>query len=323
MSAYEERKNTMTGAHARRRPVPRWAVLLGVMILALAGVFLGPAHRAGAADVFPSQDACHVTSNATPLGDCGAFKQVFRDTFNGRTVALGKFSGCDHNADTPSAYCSGLTGTDRASWWAYPRGWFDTAQTGADGNGGRTFGGEYRADDTVSVGQQSAANPDGVLRVRMYRPAGGGLVHSAAPVPKRCMALRYGKFTERTRVLTRTGGYKMAHLHYSPDEIDYPEAGGNFATDTISAFTHGFAETNTTVAPASAWTGWHTYSTEIVPGKVRFYYDGKLARTISGDYPRATPWVLQNESALSGGYAALGSSVTILTTGVACYRYAP
>lgn len=313
----------MSGKHAKRRP--RWIYALFGVITALAlstAMFLVPS-GASAADVFPSQDACHVTTNATPLGNCGPFVQVFRDTFNGRTTPVGKFSDCDHNADTPAAYCGGLAGSDRANWWAYPRGWFDTAETGADGNGGRTFGGEYRADDTISIGKQSATNADGVLRVRMYRPAGGGLVHSAAPVPKKCMALRYGKFTERTRVLTRTNGYKMAHLHYSPDEIDYPEAGGNFATDTISAFTHGFAETNTTVAPNSAWTAWHTYSQEIVPGKVRFYYDGRLVRTVAGDYPRATAWVLQNESALDGGYAAPGSSVTILSTGVACYRYAP
>ena len=313
----------MSGKHARRKP--RWIYALFGVITALAmstALFLSPG-GASAADVFPSQDACHVTTNATPLGDCGPFKQVFRDTFNGRTVPVGSFSGCDHNADTPSAYCSGLTGADRANWWAYPRGWFDTAESGADGNGGRTFGGEYRADDTTSVGRQSATNADGVLRVRMYRPAGGGLVHSSAPVPKKCMALRYGKFTERTRVLTRTSGYKMAHLHYTLDEIDYPEAGGNFAGDPVSVFTHGFDEYGKDVAANAAWTGWHTYSQEITPGHVKIYYDGKLVASRNADYPRAGDWVLQNESALSGGYAAPGSSVTILTTGVSCYRYAP
>jgi hypothetical protein len=283
-------------------------------------LFLAPG---GAVAATPSQDACHTVGNATPLGDCGAFKQIFRDTFNGRTVAVGKFSDCDHNADTPSAFCSGLTGSDRTNWWAYPTGWEDTATSGNDDNGGRTLGGIYHPENTISIGQQSSTNTDGVLRVRMYRPLAGGPVHSSAPVPKKCMALRYGKFTERVIVRTRTNGYKLAHLHYSPDEIDYPEAGGNFATDTISAFTHKFTETNTTVAPNSAWTSWHTYSQEITPGKVKIFYDGKLVRTISGDYPRATAWVLQNESALGGGYAAKGSSVIIDTTGVTCYRYSP
>jgi glycosyl hydrolase family 16 len=290
---------------------------------ALAGAmatFLVPG-GAGAANVFPSEDACHVRNNDTPTGDCGPFKQVFRDTFNNRTVAVGRFSDCNHSPDTPSAYCGGLTGADRTNWWAYPTGWDDTATSGADGNGGRTLGGVYHPEDTVSVIRQS--NGDGQLRVRMYRPAAGGPVHSAAVVPRKCMALRYGKFTERLIVRTRTNGYKLAHLHYTPDEIDYPEAGGNFATDSVSAYTHGFTESNTTVAPASAWTAWHTYSQEIVPGRVRFYFDGKLVRTINGDYPRAGAWVLQNESALGGGYAAPGSSVVIDTTGVTCYRYQP
>jgi beta-glucanase (GH16 family) len=137
------------------------------------------------------------------------------------------------------------------------------------------------------------------------------------------MGLRYGKFTERFRVSARTPGYKMAHLRYTPNEVDYPEAGGNFDSDPISEFTHGFSESGSDAAPNSAWTGYHTYSTEITPGHLRFYFDGKLFRTMNADFPDRADWVLQNESALAGAYAAKGSSVDVLTSWLTCYRYAP
>ena len=322
----------MSGAHALKRPWRKWVILLAALALIAVPYFLGGyASRAGAADVFPSEDACHVTNNDTPRGDCGPFKQIYRETFNTYRVPVGGFSRCGGDGDH---HCAGLNTRNAdgsykypggphyySTLGAYPNGWPDTATSGADGNGGRTFGGYYRPQDTTSVIKQP--NGDGQLRVKMWRSSSGGSVHSAAPVPLRCMDLRYGKFTERFIVRTTTNGYKAAHLHYSPDEIDYPEAGGNFATDPISVFTHGFREYGRDVAPNSAWRSWHTYSQEIVPGKVRIYFDGKLVASITGDYPRSTPWVLQNEAALAGGYAAPGSSVTIDTTGLTCYSYQP
>jgi hypothetical protein len=157
----------------------------------------------------------------------------------------------------------------------------------------------------------------------MYRPSAGGDNHVAAVVPRRCMDLRYGKFTERLVVRSLVNGYKMAHLRYTPNEVDYPEAGGNFHSDPVSLFTHKFNETGADVASNSAWTSFHTYSTEIVPDKIRFYFDGKLVKTVNADFPDHADWVLQNESALAGGYAAKGSSIKIDTTWVTCYAYQP
>jgi hypothetical protein len=297
-------------------------ILAGVMLMGLASLFLGPAPRAGAA-VTPSQDACHVTSNAAPVGNCGAFKLLLRDTFNGQHAAKGSFSGCAGEGDFK---CSGLkqygtgTGSIYRSIGAYPSGWDDTATSGNDGNGGRTLGGHYRPDDTTWI---SPSGTDGQLHVKMYRPAAGGSNHVAALVPVKCMGLRYGKFTERLVVRTRTPGFKMAHLRYTPNEVDYPEAGGNFDHDPVSMFTHEFNESKADVAPNSAWTSWHTYSTEIVPGHIRFYLDGKLVKTVNADFPDAADWILQNESALAGSYAAKGSSVQIDTTWLTCYRYTP
>jgi hypothetical protein len=288
------------------------ATATGALLFALAS-------PAPAADTFPSQDACHVVNNNTPVGNCGPFTQLYHDSFNSNgTVPTGAFSSCAGDGDFR---CAGLKPYPHyyADLGAYPRGWYDTANPKNHSNGNsRTFGGEYRADDTVSVIKNGT---DGQLRVRMYRPASGDN-HVAAVVPRPCMNVRYGKFSERMIVRQLTPGFKVAHLHYGDrSEIDYPEAGGNFSSDPVSAFTHGFAESGTDVAANSAWTHWHTYSQEIVPGQVRFYLDGKLVRTVKGDDPDTTPWVLQNESALSGAYAARGSSVVIDTTWVSCYRY--
>jgi hypothetical protein len=291
-----------------------------VALPAAGALVLGMVGAAPAATT-PSQDACHTTTTFTPQGDCGPFKQLYRDNFSGGTVPVGAFSSCAGDGDHRCAGLKTRYPAYYATLGAYPDGWPDTATSGADGNGGRTFGGYYRPQETMSVRQ--ASNGDGQMRVHMFRPAAGGDNHVAAPVPLKCMNLRYGKFTERIIVRTATNGYKAAHLHYSPDEIDYPEAGGNFHSDPVSVFTHGFDEYGRDVAPTSAWTSWHTYSQEITPGRVKIYYDGKLVASRAADYPRATPWVLQNESALGGGYAAKGSSVDIDTTWLSCYSYAP
>lgn len=288
---------------------------VGLTAAALVATLTQPAD---AADTFPSQDACHVTNNNTPSGNCGPFVQLWKENFNGANVATGKFSNC---AGDGNHRCEGLAGTryyDTVG--AYPSGWPDTAASGADGNNG-PLPGYYRPESTVSVITQ-ASNGDGQLRVKMTSDGVSNKV--AAVVPRKCMNLRYGKFTERFVVRTRTPGFKMAHLRYTPNEVDYPEAGQTFASDPISVFTHGFANSSADVAPNSAWTSWHTYSTEIVPGQLRFYLDGKLVRTVNADFPEAADWILQNESALGDvAGAAAGSSVTIDTTFLTCYKYQP
>lgn len=287
------------------------SVAAGALVCALAT-------PAPAADTFPSQDACHVTNNNTPRGNCGPFTQVYAEDFGAVQVPVGAFSSCAGDHDHK---CAGLkTSYPRyySTLGAYPSGWPDTAASGADGNNGPVPG-YYRPESTMSVIKQS--NNDGQMRVKMYRPSSGGANRVAAPVPLKCMNLRYGKFSERLIVRTRTPGFKMAHLRYTPDEVDYPEAGGSFA-DPIYEYTHGFASSAAQAAPATSWTSWHTYSTEIVPGKVRFYFDGRLFKTVNGDYPRAADWILQNESALGDAVgAAPGASVTIDTTWLACYRW--
>lgn len=267
----------------------------------------------------PTADACHTTDYNLPRGDCGAFKQTFAENFNGDRIPLGSFSDCDHNADHRSAYCGGLTGDHRANWWAYPKGWQDTAKSGADGNTGRSVGGTYHPEDTVSVGP--SANGDGRMNINMWRPSAGGDIHSAAVVPKKAMEQAYGKFSARLRVTKPAPGYKSAWLHYGNGcEIDYPEQNW---TDTITAFHHPCGRGGQGYYPTKAkWSDWHTVSTEWTPNSIKFYLDGKLiGHATRGVASQPLSWILQNESALYGPYAAAGSSARMQITWVATYAW--
>jgi hypothetical protein len=283
---------------------------VGALLFGLTGPW-----SAGA--VTPSQDACKTVNNNTPRGDCGPFKQVYAENFNAQTVPVGAFSQCAGEGDFR---CAGLkTKYPRyySTLGAYPVGWTDTAGHNGDGNSGPVPG-DYRPDKTMSVIKSSTG--DGQMRVRMTYSGGRNQV--AAVVPVKCN-FRYGKVTERFIVRgPLSDRFKMAHLRYTPDEIDYPEAGGTFK-DPIYEYTHGFASSAAQAAPNSAWTSWHTYSTEITPGKVKFYFDGKLFKTVSGDYPRSAFWILQNESALGVSRVSGPTSQVIDTTWLTCYKYQP
>lgn len=292
-------------------------VAVGVLLLAAWGTGSAGASQTAQpkAAVTASQDACHTTDNATPRGNCGLFTQVYAENFNGGNVPVGAFSSC---AGEGNFKCAGLK-TKYPRYYgtlgAYPVGWQDTAGSGADGNNGPVPG-DYRPDRTMSVVTNGT---DGQMRVAMKYTGGRNQV--AAPVPVKCN-FRYGKVTERTIVRgPLSDRFKMAHLRYTPDEIDYPEAGGTFK-DTVSAYTHGFASSAAQAGPNSAWTSWHTYSTEIVPGFVRFYFDGKLFKTVRGDYPRSAFWILQNESALGVSRVSGPTTQTIDSSWLTCYKYA-
>ena len=236
---------------------------------------------------------------------------LFADFFD-TPAALGAFSDCDHFTDTPAAYCGGLPPALRSTWWAYPRGWPDTAR-----QRGLPVGGLYDPDTTVWISR--APDGDGQLHVRMWRGAYGGPVHSATIVPKRLMGLRYGAFEERWRVSRAAPGYKSAHLLWPvvnsacPDcEIDFPE--GEW-TGGVYAFAHhrgGVGGVQDGFSAHTTWTSWHTSRIEWRPGHVTFRLDGRLVGESTVGVPD-TPadWDIQNESALAGATAAPGSQAQL------------
>lgn len=266
------------------------------------------------------QDPCG-SSSSMPSGDCGAhWVSKWGENFNGDRISLGQFSDCDHNSESPTEYCGNLPAGYRGEFWAYPRGWYDTANPKNHSNGNsRSHGGEYRADDTTSVGP--SATGDGQMHIRMFRPSNGDN-HVAAIVPKPCAFQGYGKYSERFIVRDPSPGFKVAHLFYASNEIDFPEAGGSFSDDpTVEGFAHGFVEAS--YASNTRWNGWNTTSIEVTPSHVAFYLNGVRVKYISGADTDKTNWVLQNESSLSGAYAAVGEDVHIDTTWVKCWSFKP
>lgn len=282
----------------------------------------GSGNGGGNASIEPS-------GQAMPTGNINGWKQTFADNFSG-AVPVGAFSDCNHNTDTPQAYCNGLKpyGNYFANWWAYPTGWPDTAKAGADGNpkapanspGGKTeVGGQYHPEDTVSIG-------DGAMHIRMFRPNSGRQEnHVATLVPRPCMDQKYGRYVERFKVVHADPGFKSAHLFYDNGyEIDYPES--DSYSDPFSAFTHYTPPNSnnsytTSHSAGTGWTDWHTTVIEWTSSSIKFYVDGKIIGSTSSNIPNIKlSWVLQNESSILGPkFATPGNYAQLDLDWVACY----
>lgn len=279
----------------------------GVLVLALAG----PAPAAGA-------------SNSLPRGDLPGWQQIYAENFNAAVAApvpVGKFSGCDNNADTPAAFCSGLPKPWRDTLWAYPSGWPDTAKSGADGNDGAPFGGTYRPERTVSIGK--GYDGTGTLKVAMFRPTGGDNV-TGTVVPRKCMDLTDGRYSARVKVTTAQRGFKSAWLRYEGEraEVDYPEV-DDYTASNVAAFVH---PGNNSVQTSARMTTAHTYTWERRGSTVTFYLDGVKLKSFPTRLTTSS-WIWQNESRIErdnsradGGYAAPGNRATVEITWATCYK---
>jgi hypothetical protein len=253
---------------------------------------------------------------AMPVGNLTGWKQVFADDFAG-TVPKGAFSDCNHNTDTPQAYCGGLKnyGAYYTNWWAYPNGWPDTAESCREGLSGcpdksihPTIGGDYQPEKAVSVS-------GGQMHIAMSRPSSGNNI-VATMVPRKCMSQQYGRYVERFRVSTGGKGFKSAHLFYDNGyEMDYPES--DDYSQTINAFTHPSEENFSTNAK---WSDWHTTTIEWTAGSVKYYMDGKLIGTAKKNIANfKMTWALQNESSIAGPYASVGTKAQLDLDWVTCY----
>lgn len=251
-----------------------------------------------------------------PTGNLTGWKQVFADDFTG-TVPVGAFSDCNHNTDTPQAYCGGLKnyGNYYTNWWAYPSGWPDTAESCREGLSGcpdksihPPIGGDYQPEKAVSVN-------GGQMHIAMSRPSSGNNI-VATMVPRKCMNQQYGRYVERFRVATGGKGFKSAHLFYDNGyEMDYPES--DDYTQTINAFTHPSEENFSTNAK---WTDWHTTTIEWTAGSIKYYMDGKLIGTAKKNIANfKMTWALQNESSIVGPYASVGNKAQLDLDWVTCY----
>ena len=258
------------------------------------------------------------SGQAMPVGNISGWKQIFADDFTS-DVPVGAFSDCNHNVDTPQAYCGGLKkyGNYYNNWWAYPNGWDDTSlecikhENGCPDTSLKIpVGGGYQPEKAVSVS-------GGAMHIKMSRPSKGNNI-VATVVPRACMNREYGRYVERFKVVHADPGFKSAHLFYQDNyEMDYPE---NDYGSPISAYTHPSEESFDTGAK---WTTWHTTAIEWTSKSIKYYMDGKLVGTATHNIPHLKmTWALQNESSIMGPYAKVGAYAQLDTDWVTCYAQA-
>jgi beta-glucanase (GH16 family) len=214
-----------------------------------------------------------------PVGNLPGWTQKFSDDFR-TSVALGNF---------PQAVSS--------KWKAYPDGWHDTS-----GNG------TYKPSRVVSI-------QNGVMNLHVHTENGVHMVSAPEPVipgaTGREGGQTYGRYAMRFRA-DAVPGYKTAWLlwpdseNWSDGEIDFPEGD---LTGTVNAFMHhkGNPTAQDGYSTAATYGAWHTAVVEWTPQSVKFSLDGSVigTSTNTANIP-STPmhWVLQTETALSGGAPA-------------------
>jgi hypothetical protein len=252
----------------------------------------------GAIDADAAADAGQSTSPSgepMPTGDLPGWRLVFADDFT-TDVPLGKF---------PSAVSS--------KWSAYQDGWNDTSKNGT-----------YYPSKVVSI-------HGGLMNLNLHTENGIHMV--SAPVPKVPGATGsgggqlYGRYVIRFRA-DPVAHYKTAWLLW-PDsetwprdgEIDFPEGD---LDGTISGFMH--RQNGTSGGDQDAYdtlvtyTSWHTATIEWTAAACKFILDGTTIGNSTSRIP-STPmhWVIQTETALSGGAPADGDVGNVQIDWVAVY----
>lgn len=211
-----------------------------------------------------------------PVGNLSGWKQVFKEDFT-TPVALGSW---------PSGYASSFKDYTEDSCY-YSTSW--DKWIGCD----TSHNGVWNAKKTVSVGVGAAD---------YWLHSENGTAYSAAILPQ-APQQTYGRYEVRFRVDSGMKGWHSAWLLW-PDsdtwndgEMDWPEGD---LSGSMQAFTHYYGDARSQDAFDSGVPfvgGWHTATTEWLPGKMNYYLDGKLLATHT---TRVTSvpmhWVLQSET---------------------------
>lgn len=217
--------------------------------------------------------------------------------------------------------------TEGSGFWSaypdlahYPGGgspWSDTS-----GNG--RYSGDY----------VSAAN--GNMRIRMLTESGfprvAAVQHLIPGESNPFIGQLYGRYEVRAKVLEPAAQFKIAWLlwpdsgDWNDGEVDFPEVTFTDGSSTVWAFNHETdgtpAENSTAYNTGVTPYDWHVYAIEWEPGAIRFYLDGELVATDTSHIPNvAMHWVLQCETALSGGAPDAGTICVIDVDYIAVWTY--
>jgi hypothetical protein len=249
----------------------------------------------GGSGIVPPVPSLSPSGQGMPVGDLPGWRQIFADDFN-TPVALGSF---------PAAVAS--------RWTAYPSSAHDSS-----GNG------QYNPQKVISI-------RDGVLNMFIHTEGGTHMV--AAPIPKLTAASSYGQLYGRYAVRFRADalpGYKTAWLlwpdssHWPGDgEIDFPEAD---LTESIKGYVHHMGASSSSdqdrFTTSAMYPDWHTAVIEWSPGKVVLMLDGQVVGQTTTRVPSsAMHWVLQTETALSGGAPSSSTQGNVQIDWVAAWAH--
>jgi len=258
----------------------------------------------------PPSPTVDPSGEPTPVGDLPGWRQIFIDDF-GQDVALGSF---------PAAVS--------AKWTAYPNTYKDTSKNGV-----------YWPQKTISI-------KDGLMDMWLHTETINGVATHlvSAPIPKlpstdpavsswtvssglTYTAQTYGRYAMRFRA-DPLPQYKTAWLLWPKSgvwprdgEIDFPEGNLN---GTICAFMHRQNGTSGSdqdgACSGATYPTWHTAVIEWTPTICRFILDGKVILAPTSRIPsNPMRWVLQTETALSGGPPANSTAGHVQVDWVAAY----
>lgn len=211
-----------------------------------------------------------------PVGNLSGWKQVFTEDFT-TPVALGSWPSSYSSKFGDYTYTGCTYSTADKRWYGC-----DTSRNGS-----------WNAKKTVSVGGGSAD---------YWLHSENGVAYSAAILPKAAQQT-YGRYEVRFKVDSGMTGWKSAWLlwpdsdKWADGEMDWPEGD---LTGSMNAFTHYVGDPNSQTQSDSGVafaSGWHTATTEWLPGAMKYYLDGRLIGThttrVSGN---PMHWVLQSET---------------------------
>jgi len=267
---------------------PRWTLCSRALYLDTITVV--------AASVTTSPDGL----TAAPVADLAGWQHIFADNFT-RDAALGSWA----NPSDPSKIV--YLGNGGQQWLTYPQTFTDTYQHRP-----------YRADQVLSVANGTL---DFYLHNVDGQPAGANpcpILANGSPYQT------YGRYSARLKVDTAAlSEYHIAFLLWPQSEQwprdgeeDFPEGA---LSSTSGAFAHyaRAAGGQDAVNTGEAFTNWHVYTIEWLPGHVRFYLDDDLVLDSTRYVPR-TPmrWQLQVET---DGYGA--NSGHLLVDWVSVWSY--
>ncbi|WP_431239163.1 glycoside hydrolase family 16 protein [Mycolicibacterium aichiense] len=217
---------------------------------------------------------------SAPVADLPGWKHLLADNFT-KDAALGSWA----NPSDPAKVV--YVGADGQKWLTYPQTFTDTYQHRP-----------YRADQVLSVN-------NGTLDYYLHNVAGQPAGANPSPVlPNGTQYQTYGRYSVRLKADTSAlSEYHIAFLLWPQSELwpadgeeDFPEGA---LSSTSNAYAHyaRSAGGQDGVNTGAAFTDWHVYTIEWLPGHVRFYLDDALVMD-STKYVPSKPmrWQLQIET---------------------------